>query len=138
MEPVLFTTAEYATVSHDGKLAISGIFDSIQAAEFPANAPRMYLVALFRAQPAEYEEVYDLRFRLYSPEKKELIDLNTAGEVPYSDHNLSVLMNQIVTLNNVSFEAPGTYTFAVMLNGREVATLPFNVVQMKKPSNTIS
>jgi hypothetical protein len=137
METVLFTTAEYATVSHDGKLSISGIFDSIQAAEFPANAPRMYLVALFRAQPDEYEQVYDLRFRLYSPSKEELIDLNTAGEVPYSDHDLSVLMNQIVTLNNVSFKAPGTYTFVAMLNGTEVATLPFNVVQMKKPSNAI-
>ena len=41
-------------------------------------------------------------------------------------------------LTNVSFQEPGTYTFAVMLNGTEVATLPFNVVQMKKPSNTIS
>jgi hypothetical protein len=138
MEPVLFTTAEYASVSHDGKLAISGIFDSIQASEFPASAPRMYLVALFRAQPDEYEQVYDLRFRLYSPEKEELIDLNTAGEVPHSDHDLSVLMNQIVTLNNVNFQKPGTYTFVVMLNGAEVAALPFNVVKMKRPSNTIT
>ncbi|MEO0562941.1 MAG: hypothetical protein AAF125_12595 [Chloroflexota bacterium] len=137
MEPVLYTTAEYAMISQDGKLTLGGIFDSIQSSEFPANSPRMFLVAQIRAQPEEFETVFDVRFRLFNEEGEELINLNGAGEVPVSEHNLSVLMNQVVTLNNIQFEKPGTYHFTLEINGEEAAYLPFNVVKMKKPSNQV-
>jgi hypothetical protein len=137
MQAILFTTAEYASISNDGKLSIHGIFDSIQAGEFPANSPRMYLVAQFRAAPEEFETIFDVRFRLFDPENTPLIDLSGAGEVPTSEHALTVLMNQVVTLNNVSFENPGEYRFTVEIDGQEQAVLPFNVVKMKKPNNLI-
>lgn len=137
MQPVLFTTADYASVSTDGKLTIAGIFDSIQAAEFPANSVRMMLVAQFRAQPDEYENAYQLNFQLRDPDGKALFHLTTAGEVPYSDHDLPVLLNQVVTLNNVQFEKPGSYEFAAIIDDRDVAVLPFHVVKMRKPSNSV-
>ena len=137
MKPVLFTTAEYASVSNDGKLSISGIFDSIQSSAFPATAPRMVLVAQFKATPDKYGAIFDMRFQLATEEDKLLIDLTAAGEVPYSDLGLGVLMNQVVTLNNVSFEKPGKYLFRVLLDGDLAATLPFAVVEVDKPSNKV-
>jgi hypothetical protein len=137
MQSVLFTTAEYASVSNDGKLGIQGIFDSIQSNSFPASSPRMYLVAQFKAPPEEYGRIFEVRFQLLDADENLLIDLNGAGEVPESEHNLSVLMNQVVTLNNISFEQPGEYTFQALLDGEVVATLPFAVVEAKKPSNKV-
>jgi len=137
MKSVLFTTAEYASVSNDGKLSISGIFDSIQSNAFPATAPRMMLVAQFKAMPEESGEIFDMRFQLANIDGEMLVDLSTAGEVPASELGLSVLMNQVVTLNNLSFETPGAYEFRVLLDGELAATLPFAVVEVKKPKNTV-
>lgn len=137
MKPILFITAEYATVSNDGKLTVSGIFDSIQSANFPASSPRMYLVAQFRAGPDEYENAYQVDFQLRNPDGVALIQLSTAGEVPYSDHDLPVLLNQVVTLNNLSFEQAGQYEFAARINEEDVAVLPFHVVKMRNPSNEV-
>ncbi|MEL6148943.1 MAG: hypothetical protein AAFR56_04900 [Chloroflexota bacterium] len=137
MRSVLFTTAEYASVSNDGKLSLMGIFDSIQAATFPAASPRMYLVAQFKAEPDEYGRIFEVMFQLHNSNGDTLIQLSGAGEVPDSEHNLSVLMNQVVTLNNVSFEAPGDYVFTAHIDGTEAARLPFVVVAMKKPNNQV-
>jgi len=137
MKPVMLMTAEYASVSSDGKLSIMGIFDSIQAASFPASSPRMYLVAQFKAEPEEYGRRFDVMFQMHNSNGDTLVQLNGMGEVPDSEHNLTVLMNQVVTLNNISFEAPGSYVFSVHVDGVEAATLPFSVVSMKKPSNQV-
>lgn len=137
MKSVLFTTAEYASVSNDGKLSIAGIFDSIQSGAFPATAPRMVLVAQLKAEPGESGKVFDMRFQLVNESDEVEIDLSTAGEVPHSDLGLGVLMNQVVTLNNVSFDTPGQYHFRVLVNGDVAATLPFAVVEVKKPSNKV-
>jgi len=133
MEAVLFTTAEYASISQDGKLSIGGIFDSIQAETFPANSPRMFLVAQFRAQPEAFETAFEMRFQLFNEDGEQMIDISGAGEVPTGDYHLSVLMNQVVTLNNVSFQEPGHYTFTAELDGEQVASIPFRVVQMQQP-----
>lgn len=137
MESVLFTTAEYASISNDGKLSINGIFDSIHSSSFPASSPRMYLVTQFKAEPSEYGRIFEVRFQLLNEDGELMIDLNGAGEVPESEYGLSVLMNQVVTMNNVAFEKPGQYTFQTVLDGEVVATLPFAVVEAKKPTNVV-
>lgn len=137
MEPVLFTTAEYAMVSNDGKLSIMGIYDSIQAAEFPAVSPRMFLIAQFKAEPDEYGQVFEIHFQLVNENGDNVVSLNGAGEVPDSDMGLSVLLNQVVTLNNIQFERPGMYAFRAYLDGELAVEMPFTVVENRKPTNQV-
>jgi len=97
----------------------------------------MYLVAQFRAMPHEYGDIFQVNFQLEGPDGEQLINLSGAGEVPESEHDLPVLMNQVVTLNNIEFKQAGEYTFSALLNGELAITLPFNVAKMKKPTNKV-
>ncbi len=137
MKAVLFTTAEYAMVSNDGQLSIIGIFDSIQASEFPAVSPRMFLVGQFKATPDEYGQVYEIHFQLVNEDGENVVSLSGAGEVPDSDLGLSVLMNQVVTLNNITFDRPGQYAFRAYLDGDLAVEMPFTVVETRKPTNQV-
>ncbi len=137
MECTLFLVADYALVSQDGKLSIMGIFDSIQSSGFPAAHPRMHLVAQFRAPEREYGAEFKLNFQLLDENGDAIVNMNGQGEVPYSDTGRPVQMNQVVTLNNVTFQKHGTYTFACRVNDETLATMPFHVIKTRKPSNEI-
>jgi hypothetical protein len=45
MKPLLFLAADYASVTGDGKLNVMGIFNDINAFNFPARHSSMHLIA---------------------------------------------------------------------------------------------
>ena len=54
MKLLLLMAADYANITGDGKLNVIGIFNDINAFNFPARHPSMHLVARLGAEPEEY------------------------------------------------------------------------------------
>lgn len=135
MKPVLFTTAEYASTSDDGKLSVMGIFNHIYSDQFPSPVIRLYLAAQFRATSADFGREFTLRFRLIDPRAQQLLNLHGSGQVPNTEGKNDVLMNQVIALSQIQFERPGRYTFQVWLDNEKVAEHPFTVMALNRESS---
>ena len=115
--------ADYANVTADGKLNIMGVFNVVNAPQFPFVLPLMHLVVTLEAYSAEIGHKQEIEVKLMSPDGAPLFAAGGELEVPrHGDPRLSgmpVGINHIIGLQNLRFERPGDYHFAVLIN-REV------------------
>jgi hypothetical protein len=134
MEVKLAVLADYANVSHDGKLNIMGIFQEINAPSLPFPLPQMYLVLTFEAGPAEFDSVRDLRVVLLRGDsQEELVKLEGQLQVPRPARAGSrAYMNEAIGLAGVPFPQAGDYAFHVLVGGDEKATVPLHVNDLSK------
>jgi hypothetical protein len=131
MELTFLHVAEYANSTEDKKLNVMGIFNNINATNFPAAHPEMYLVAQLSARASEYGRKFKLGIKLLNEDaSKVIIDFQGDAEVPTGRNGLPVNMNIMLRLVNTVFPEPGTYGFSVLVDGDEKGTLPIEVIQL--------
>ena len=133
------TLADYASVAQGDKLNIMGIFSNIMARSEPVVHPQMYLVIQFEFDPAESGKK-EARILLADDNGREVLSLGGEIVVPRAPFGQSSTVNQIITLNNVSFPRFGRYEFRVLLNGRLEATVPVSVqkAQEQEPPRLVA
>jgi hypothetical protein len=133
MEISVALLADYANVTADGKLNILGVFDTIFADRFPVTHGQMQLVLRFEAHPAEAGAQKKLDIRLMSDDGRNVLSLSAemAFQVKDASKPIGEMLksDQIIGLQNVVFEKPGDYQFAILVNGETKKTVPLKVRQ---------
>ncbi len=129
MNVSLALLADYANSSADGKLNILGIFDTITAPSYPAVHPEMKLVVRFQMHPAESGQTKKVQIQLRTDQGRKLLELGGDMTIETRDDVASagqmVSADQILSLNGLTLEAPGSYEFVILVNGDVKATVPF-------------
>ncbi|MDH3747985.1 MAG: hypothetical protein OER97_07230 [Gammaproteobacteria bacterium] len=119
MEAVFLFCTDAGT-GPDGKLSIHGIFNELQAPDFPARQDRMILVGIVEWQR-------DLRGRipfaveLTDPEGMSIFSIEGHTDVEAQPESRAPAKTQLILpLNNVMFPAPGRYRIRININGTEL------------------
>ncbi len=119
--------ADGANVSREGKLNILGIFDTLHARKFPVTHPEMKLVLRIEASPAESASKHAIEIKLLDEAGGAVLGMK-AEVVPRGvPEGKPFRMDQVVSLHNVVFKAPGRYEFAVLIDNDQKATVPIRV-----------
>lgn len=135
MELTLLLIADYANTTADGKLNVMGIFESITAASFPATQSEMYLITRFAAGPAEYGRNFKMDVTLINEDaSQELVNFAVENTVHRAQHGQDAHLNHLFRLNNVTFTAPGTYEFSVLVDNDLKGTLAVDVKSLPIPN----
>ncbi len=96
---------------------------------FPLRHPHLALVVSLIVTSAELGREHEIRFLLLSPEGTEVASATSSlvaqGDAEGRDTNLTFS----VDLWNLTFDAPGDYTFRILVNGSERRRLPLSIVQ---------
>ncbi len=139
MQVPLALLADYANVSAEGKLNLMGAFDVINARRFPAVHAQMHLVFRIEANPAEAGSTKKLEIKFMAEDGQMLLSLEAElrleakGPVPLGEMLRS---NHIIGLQAVRFEKPGSYQFAILINGDVKATVPLKLQTIQSSSPT--
>ena len=108
MEIEIFTLADYAADYGNGKLIVSGTFDTIFGQSFPLVHPSCSLALRIRIANSEVgEHTFEIRpvgFADIQPFNGNL----TVKKNPNADHST---INLVINLNNLKFDKPGRYPF---------------------------
>ena len=120
--------ADAATVDASGKLNVLGVFDRIQAREFPARHGRISLVLRFSAG-AEEAGSHTVEIRLRSPGGRELLRLDGKLELGAAPRQVSqgIKVPQVLNLDGISFPEPGRFTFDISVDGEEIHSIPLHL-----------
>jgi Family of unknown function (DUF6941) len=130
MRVTLAVLADAANITREGKLNIMGIFDSIQAQEFPVVHPQMQLVMRFEADLAESVNAKKVEVHLMDGDGKKLFVLSgdfASGQGRPGD---SIGSNHILTINMLKFECPGDYEFRILIDNELKMEVPLKVLQL--------
>ena len=132
MKIQILTTADYASVdSATGKMNILGIFNRINAQQFPTTHPRMVLALKLAADsPTESGEPRSILLRLTDEDGKELFQIATVVQMPRDQFGIRQDANLTIEFNALEFPHPGTYEFAVLEDGEKIGETVINLVQM--------
>lgn len=111
---------DYASVSREGKLSMSGIFENINARTFPVYHPLMYVVANLSGVTSEDNFTCELTPALGQQAKLAVIT---------SKANIDAQKNFgfIGQFVNVRYETPGDYLLKFYIDNKEVGTHKFQV-----------
>jgi len=134
MKVSLALLADAANVSREGKLNILGVFDTIHAKSFPVVHAQMKLVLRLEASAAELGNKHDVEIKLMDQEGGPVLGIKgqvTPRAVP-AGHPLK--MDQVVSLNNVTFKKAGRYEFAILIDNDQKTTVPLVVAELPKPA----
>jgi len=120
--------ADAATVDGSGKLNVLGIFDRIQAREFPARHGRISLVLRFSAGVAEVGS-HEIVIRLRAPEGQELLRLDGRMDLEGGAREAEegIRVPHILNLDGITFPEPGTYFFDISADGASLMSIPLRV-----------
>ena len=132
----LAVLADAANTSSEAKLNILGVFNVIYAQRFPAVHSQMQLVFSIEATSAEAGAKRKLEIKLMTEDGRQLFSL--VGELAIGTKTPTPVgtplrSNHIIGLQNVKFEKPGAYQFAILINDDEKRTVPL-WVQERQPT----
>jgi len=116
MKLVLLLAADYANITGDGKLNVMGIFNEINAFNFPARHPSMHLVVKLAAELGEYGETRNLSVRLLDADGNQIMNLSGPVEIPPGGGGRKPEVNAILELKDIIFPEPGPYEFVVLVD----------------------
>lgn len=128
MKVTFAVLADAANITREGKLNILGIFDSIQAQQFPVTHPQMQLVMRFEADISEAGKKKKVEVQLMDEDGKKLFVLG--GEFTFGPGRPGEVIgsNHILTINMLKFEKPGTHEFKILINDELKAEVPLKVL----------
>jgi hypothetical protein len=124
IEITMAVLADSANVSQEGKLNILGIFENINAQNFPVTHPTMALVLCFHAERGDMNREHNIVIDFVDDDGHKILDLKGSvkiGEAPPGERFKS---NQIIFFNGVQFPKPGVYEFKIIINGEERSSVP--------------
>jgi hypothetical protein len=109
-------------------------FDTIYAAQVPVRHPHFSLVLQLRASVAEAGQKR-IQVSLLDEDGKDLIPpVQGQFNLPRAEGRTYSIGRFVMEFNNVEFKGYGSYTVVVTVEGMEVASLPFRVMQSPKPT----
>ena len=107
-------------------------FDTIFAVQLPVRHPHFSLVLQLRASPAEAGQKR-IAVSLVDEDGKDVIaPVQGQFSIPRSEGRTYGIGRFVMEFNSVEFKSYGAYTLAVAVEGMEVASIPFRVVQPPK------
>lgn len=116
---------DVAHLASDGKISVLGIFDNINARQFPVVHNRMVFFVHWRGD----EGSYTVNLRFIGPDGKDMIQpLKLGVKIPRGGNKA----NMMAELNQVQLKMPGNYLFELSVEGQEeraVISLPVNQIQ---------
>jgi hypothetical protein len=116
--------ADAATLDSSGKLSVLGVFDHINAKEFPATLHRMYFVCKIKGHRSEIGK-YKLRVNLVDEDGKGIIDAIT-GEIESTGQSEPLSSTLILELTNIVFPYPGAYAADITVDNHHIGTSTIN------------
>lgn len=128
MEIDFAVLADAATVDAAGKLNVLGVFDRIQAREFPARHGRISLVMRFSAGVGE-AGAHQVEIRLRGPGERELLRLDGRMELGAAPRQIpeGIKMPQVLNLDGIAFPEPGLYSFEILVDGDRIHSVPLQL-----------
>lgn len=115
MEVSLALLADYANVTKEGKLNLLGLFSVINAPSLPWKHPQMQLVLSLEATPAEWDTSKKVEIKLLDADAREKLTRVADLKVPRGKSGRNVLINSIIAINNLRFDAEGDYAFHILI-----------------------
>ena len=131
MEISVAVLADAANVSGDDKLNILGVFDTVNAGEFPAVYPLMALAIRFRIDFSEAKKSHKIEILFFDEDHKGgTIAEGTikVGPIPPGEWGH---VNHVFNLAGVTFDRPGSYFIEAKWNGVVKATIPIKVSKIQ-------
>lgn len=129
MEIDLALLADAATIDGSGKLNVLGVFDRINASEFPARHGRVALVLRFAAGVHESGE-HEVEIALRGPRDDEKVHLD--GTIQFGPGPMQqggeIRVPHVLNLDGLVFEEAGRYTFDIEVDGEHLRSIPLTVV----------
>lgn len=120
--------ADAATVDASGKLNVLGVFDRIQARDFPARHGRISLVLRFSASVGQ-AGMHQVEIRLRGPSSQEVLRLDgrldLAGGAQQAQEGIKV--PHVLNLDGITFPEAGTYFFDIACDGESLLSLPLRL-----------
>jgi hypothetical protein len=117
MDCSIFAVADFASVSEGGKLNIMGVFDNINALEFPCTHPLVSVAAQLRGGARDYNRQHNLEIRLVDEDGQDMIPpFQTTLQVHRPPNGESVVMPLVLNLQQLVFPKPGHYEFVLNIN----------------------
>ncbi len=131
MHVSLFVAADYANKSSEGKLNILGIFNRINATNFPARHRQLFLVIRLVAVLGEIRNKHDIRFLFLDEDGKELINGGGEFTIPHPKEGKQATAEFIVDVGDLLLPKPGNYEFKLVLNSEVRAEIPIEAVKIE-------
>jgi hypothetical protein len=135
MRPLLFLVADYANVTGDGKLNVMGIFQVINAYNFPARHSSMHLVAKLAPELSEYGQKRTFTVLLMDTDGKHVLQLSGEFEVPRGEGGKKPEVNIILELKDVILPQPGRYQLVLLIDKDQKDELTLYVNQLETPQH---
>lgn len=125
--------ADAATIDGSGKLNVLGVFDRINASEFPARHGRVSMVLRFTAALDEAGE-HEVEIVLTGPDGDEVVRLDGTMQFgPGPMHSGGeIRVPHVLNLDGLVFEQAGRYTFDVRVDGQHHRSIPLTVVDARQ------
>ncbi|MCB8933474.1 MAG: hypothetical protein M9921_00860 [Fimbriimonadaceae bacterium] len=117
---------DYANVTNDGRLNISGVIDRLYAPHFPAVHRTLYLVVSMEIEPEDDGQEREVHVQLIDGDARTLADLHGKMRLGHGDR----VLNQVHVFHDLHFIEPGTYRFNIFLDGIQVKTFDLDLIQL--------
>lgn len=129
--------ADAATVEN-GKLYVhGGGWSVIHSRDFPVTHPSMSLALVFRVEYTEALEDHPVTIELLDEDDREMGPVVrgtiNVGHPPRMKPGTPAFVPQAIRLNLITFEQEGGYRFRISVDGEEIASMPFRVMQSQGP-----
>ena len=135
MKPSLFLVADYANITGDGKLNVMGIFNSINAVNFPARHSSMYLIAKLSPELSEFGQKRSFTILLMDADANHIVEVSGELDVPQGKDGRKPEVNILFELKDIVFTRAGRYIFVLLIDKdqKDEFTLHVNQVELPKP-----
>ena len=132
MRVALGVLADYANVTADGKLNIMGVFQVVNALQFPHVHAQMHLVLTLEADPSEVGTEKQIEIKLMTPDGASLFAVGGEMQVPAVNRfpGTPIGIQHILGLQGIRFEKPGDYQFSVLIGGDHKESVRLKVAQV--------
>ncbi|WP_420633759.1 DUF6941 family protein [Candidatus Palauibacter sp.] len=127
MEIALAALADYASISREGKLSVMGIFNGVATNELPARISAAHLVVSLELEAAEAEREHTVEIKCMDADGATAFAISGKFTAPPSRRGEILKMDQILRLENMSFNKEGDYSISIFANNDLKRTLRFRV-----------
>lgn len=128
MQVLIAALADYANVTQDGKLNVMGAFDTIIAKQFPAVLPLAVIALRLTLDYEDRSAAHSLELVIVNQDGREFGKLEGRLEVPQIPPGQRATVNQVLTLQQLSFDRPDRFSVVIRWDGEERQRLPLDVV----------
>jgi hypothetical protein len=132
MEAAFALLATAVEMTEDGKLhMLNAGLDSLRGPfPGPLTVP-FYLAARLIFPPEECGAAYEVEFRVFAPDGRQVGGETMRIEAPPPAPNCVTKVTLVLGFAGFAFETLGTYLIRIMIGGRSLAEVPFNVMRLE-------